>query len=572
MATSILEEQFVEQQPVEAQERQVWRFIDLEKLPTEKAKLVAIRLNSLASLYYFCKVVLRKHRFTEKLHYDMCLNVEKDSLKELIEWPRDHFKSTVHSEGAPMWWALPFSNEDEDFMRILGYDDSYIKWMKRAHDQNTRTLIVSEIIENAIKMGTRISKHYESNDLFRTVFPEIIPDSSCAWNAHSMTHLRTRNVSPQGEGTYDVIGVGGALQSRHYKRIIEDDIQGRKAAYSDVVMEDTINYHKLLVGVFDAEPGRATKDNDEIVVGNRWSWRDLNSYIREEEPYFNVQSHSALGGCCEKHPANTILFPEEFSVEKLSKWKLRLGSYAFSCQFLNNPTPPGDVFFKKEWLRYYEYQTLTLEDKRARIVHDVRQGEVLKDVMPGNLQRSMVIDPNHSGSEGRCRHAVIVTGLQQLPLRIYILDVWAESCSYERLISQIYALAKKWKLKEIWLETVASQKYLKFHLEYRNSLENRNLKVRELKTERAKDSKDRRIESLESLFEQGQIWINKFGHESFEEEYSGFPHAKTKDILDTLGYAPQTWRISRTDEEMLTFMKNHQADQARMHGSSLTGY
>jgi len=38
---------------------------------------------------------------------------------------------------------------------------------------------------------------------------------------------------PHGEGTYDFLGVGGALQSRHYNGIlIQDDLIGRKAIES----------------------------------------------------------------------------------------------------------------------------------------------------------------------------------------------------------------------------------------------------------------------------------------------------------------------------------------------------
>ena len=104
-----------------------------------------------------------------------------------------------------------------------------------------------------------------------------------------------------GEGTFDFIGVGGALQSRHYTGgIIQDDVVGKKAIESAVTMASTIDYHQLLMGAFENED--PDHEGDELVVGNRWGYHDLNSYIREHEPWFKVISHSALGGCCNLHP------------------------------------------------------------------------------------------------------------------------------------------------------------------------------------------------------------------------------------------------------------------------------
>lgn len=559
-------------------DRESWRFIDVRKIKDLKAKRVGHRLNCLGSLYYFTTFALRKHRLTQHLHLPICLTLEKDSLKELLEIPRDHFKSTICSEAAPMWWALPFTDEDREYLSLhLKYSDEFIRWMERAHDQNTRTLLVSENIENATKLASRIEKHYRNNDLFRLLFPEILPDTSCVWNAHSMTHMRTRNSSPQGEGTYDVLGVGGALQSRHYIRVIQDDIVGRKALDSDVVMEDTINYHKLLVGAFDADPKNAGRDNDEVIVGNRWSWKDLNSYIREEESYFNITNHSAIGGCCDLHPFGKPIFPEEFTLDKLHRWEKRLGAYYYSCQFLNAPTAPGNTFFKEKDLRFFDYKTISKEDLRIKIVHEVLQGEVIKDLMPANLSISMVVDPNHAGNDGRCRHAITVTGVSNKPFRIYLLDIWAESCGYEQFVAKIFELAKKWKLRRVWLETIAAQKYLKAYLDYKKQVDKVEIKFEELKTDKTANAKARRIESLSVYTESNQLWVPKFGERNaqFMGEYLSYPHGKTKDILDTLGYAPQTWTGHSSFEEVVAFVnrqKNNFGGSMRTTTSSVTGY
>lgn len=527
---------------------QKFTLLDISKLKTTTEKLVGYRINALGSFYFFSKVVLRHNRFVDRLHKPIAEIVENYHLKEVIEFPRDHFKTTIFTESAPMWWALPFTDSDEYYFRQLGYDDSYIRWMRRAHDRNTTTVCISENITNASKLGQRINAHYESNDLFRGLFSEILPDESCKWTEQSMTHKRTKGTT-HGEGTYDCLGIGGALQSRHYKRCIKDDPVGRKALNSEVVMNDTIEYHKLTVGAFDSSEDDRIVGNDEIVVNNRWSEKDLSQWIRDNEPYFHFHNHSALGGCCEAHPIGTPIFKEEFSLEILDQWKARLGPYLFSCQFLNDPIARGATRWNEELLNYYSYRIMDSRqdingnfiDPRVKIVHETKNGIVLKDLMPRELKIGIVCDPNHAQNKGRCRHAITVTGLHEPTGNVYLLDCWAESSSYEDLVNKYFELAIKWKLRKGYLETVAAQNLLKFHLDYVKA--NKGLawfQIEPLKTDRAENAKAARIESMDPFYDGNRFWCNR--HDiNFIDEFRKYPVGRTLDILDTIGYAPQTW-------------------------------
>jgi len=529
------------------------------------------RINSLGSLFYFSTVILHKSKFQrnpdkiKNLHYQMCKVVEKDGLQEVIEIPRDHYKSSVYSECLPMWRTLPFTQADELIFRALGYGDEYILWMRRAHIQDYRWLLVSEVTKNAAKLGTRIANHYESNEDFKITFPEIIPDSSNTWNNLSLTHKRTPSGMGHGEGTYDFIGVGGALQSTHYDGCIQDDLVGRAAFESPSVLEDTIEYHKLLVGAMDSDTENGLRENDEVVVGNRWAYNDLNSYIRANEDYFNFTTHSALGGCCPSHPYGVPIFPEAFSLQKLDKFKKRLGNYLFSCQFLNVPINPAEIKFKKSDLRYYELVTdtsgsVTDKKRRVKIRHHVHEGDVIPDVFPRTLKRYMCVDPNHSGNDGRCRHAITVTGVHEDPRREYLLDVWAKSCGIDQFIEVMFNMAFAWKLDKIHLETIAAQKYLKYHLEHRINQAQystrdvdswiRNVKIVELKTPKIKNAKQMRIDSLGPIIERHEFWVNTHGQNEFMEELETYPNGQLRDVLDTLGYHTQVWDFDGNSEDL----------------------
>lgn len=544
------------------------RFTPVTIAPTDSHgdKLAKMRLNSLGSLYYFIKSTLRRRRLTDTLHKPWCISLERDHLKDVYELPRDHFKSTICSEGFPMWRSLPFDNRDEDAFRRLGYGDDYIAFMRRMHKRDSRNLLVAENVTNAAKLGTRISGHYGSNALFRVLFPEVLPDSSCTWSNYSLHHKRTAGASPHGEGTYDFLGVGGALQSRHYDGLlIQDDLVGRKAIESISVMEKTIDYHRLLVGAFE-NPDSATHENDEFFVGNRWSYTDANSYIREHEPWFNVVTHSALGGCCPDHPADTPIFPEEFSFEKLERWRKRLGSYHFSCQFLNNPAAPENADFKEPWLNWFSIEEPNEKNGFRRMLrHEVTNGIVRKDFPTAHLRLGMTVDPNHSGNQGmgRCRHAINVIGLSS-ENDFYLVDTWAKASGYDEFYAKIFEMAGKWNLTKIGLETIAAQKYIGHHIQTMSRMKGQRLNIVELKGEvegpdgeltRRKEWRIRNV--LAPIFESGRFFSQR-KFQDFLGEYTTFPKGRFVDVLDALAYAPQLLKAPQHYDE---YMKQLHANQ-----------
>lgn len=553
------------------------RFVPIPVPQGDRAQaLFATRLNCLGSLYYFTYSALRRKRLTSKLHKQFCDSLEGEHIKDVIEFPRDHFKSTICSESRPMWRALPISQKDIDAFGKLGYSDEFIRWQCKVHNVNRRTLLVSENQLNARKLGARIKWHFESNAVYRTLFPESLPTTSETWTTDSLHVRRTASGGSHGEGTFDFIGVGSALQSRHYNEVDQDDLVGKKAIESPtgVEMERVIDYHKLLAGAFENED--KDHDADELVVGNRWAYYDLNSYIREHESWFRVTTHSALGGCCAQHPADTPIFPEEYSFEKLMKLKKRFGSYWFSCQYLNNPASPEDADFKLEWLKYYHVREANplVVGSQDTIIHEVQDGEVHKDIQYGHLSVAMAVDPAHAGNAGagRCRHAIIVVGMDGSG-SCYLLDADAFFGTVDTLIAKIYEYAEKWKLYKFGLETIAAQRFLAYHIDYRNKLEGRRLKIVELKGEvEAPDgsitrNKEWRIRNvLQPLFESGRFWVQR-RHQDFINEYQTFPKGRYVDLLDATAYVPQLLRNPINHEQNLRLLAANRQQIARIGGS-----
>jgi hypothetical protein len=520
------------------------------------------RLNGLGSSYYFTKVILKRKRLTDSLHLPICLSLEKEHLKDVKEYPRDHFKTTIACEGNPVWRVLPYGDQDEEKFRqyeqagIFDCTDpetgvsvinEFCDWQRRIHNPHSRNLIVSENKENSLKIGTRIRRHFESNALFRTFYPEILPTTQEKWTDSSLQiHIPGGHPDPHGEGTFDFIGVGGALQSRHYNGLLlQDDLVGRKAIESPTVMDKTIEYHQLIVGVFDNDD--STHESDELVIGNRWGFHDLNSHVVEHEPWFVVESHGAMGGCCNLHPHGVPIFPEEFGIKKLMRLKERLGTYKFSCQFLNNPVSPENADFQESWLNWFE---IVVKPSGERVIrHEVKDGFIRKDIPVSTLRKAIATDPTHSqnAAAGRCRHAIAVVGMSDVG-NYYLLDCWAKTCTYAEYFRTLFDMAKKWDLHRVGFETSAGQGLGAYHLEYYSRLNNYRIKIVELKGEAEladgtmSHKKEFRIRDVLSPIAEFGRFFTMRRWQDFLGEYNTFPKGRFMDILDTLAYIPQLLR------------------------------
>jgi hypothetical protein len=215
---------------------------------------------------------------------------------------------------------------------------------------------------------------------------------------------------------------------------------------------------------------------------------------------------------------------------------------------------------------------------RVKLVHEVVDGlPVKKDVYPSSLDRYIIVDPNHSGKKGRCRHAITVTAVNQATNFIYLLDVWAKSTDPAEFVDVMFRKAIQWRVNTIWLETVGAQKYLKYHLEYFKAVniktmpEIQHIKIKDLKYDNQEDAKKTRIESLEPIFNRGQFYIRSDDKSSrlFLDEFEAYGNKNGLiDILDTLGYGPEVWKFNQvSDSELASVMQQRALNfQRMMHG------
>jgi hypothetical protein len=168
------------------------------------------------------------------------------------------------------------------------------------------------------------------------------------------------------------------------------------------------------------------------------------------------------------------------------------------------------------------------------------------------------------------------------PRRIYLLESWAGATSFEEMIQQLIGttagkrgLAVKWRVGAVYLESeVAGQQGWKYY--FREKIKSMGMEaqfaIRPLKTDRSANAKEKRILGMEPIYENGLFWVNRNTCGQFLQEYEQYPNGATNDILDVVGYCPQTWGMGSKEGTRNFVASELQRRQSMMQSVGVAGY
>src|SRR5580658_12345 len=524
---------------------------DILKLASQgdaKSLLRDIRVRALYSPYYFVKVVLGYSKLVEHFHQqEMERFVDAWSTgvrKQAVEWSRGFYKTTCFTIGTSIWITLPVHDSDTEYaIQQLGIGES--EWYLRTslHDQDATQLLAFEVEANAEKKIQAIKWHFEENTLFRSVFPELAYDGTWRpWNTKQLRIPRVGDRRRDPEGSFEAIGVGGALQSRHYKIVWEDDLVGEKARKSTIVMQDTIGWHGRLNGAFE----NAT-EQIRFLISNRWGYADLNSHVRINEPDFRFHTRSAI----ELDPTtgeDRAIFPEEYPLEKLEA--IRTGSsmtkYDYACQYLNRPTLPGE----------------SEVDTKAIHTYTVEKDGLMKcscgaKFKPSQLFRYMHYDPyNAKGPGSTSCPAIVVVGTSS-DGHVALLDYYLGKEQYGKVYDRLFFFNDIWAPRLFTFEDVGHQNLTAYHIqeiqkttEYKTAKHHQFPRMEGVSTgNRTKEARIR--EGLFPVVEKKKFTCRS-KHQAFLSMLDTFPHKVLDhdyDLLDALAQGTALWRFPEKAED-----------------------
>ena len=466
----------------------------------------------LDSLYHFDKAILGYEAdkrpegigLEPKTHWDMCRFIEGKYIEgtdtelkpfKLCMIPRNCLKTSAITVGFAVQQIIK--------------------------NPNIRILITNEKFEQAGKFLDEIKGHFESNEVLREVYGDYVDKSRWTQKEITVKQRTIRYKEPTiSLGSLEILKTG-----MHYDLILIDDWVSDENISSKEMMDTTIKKYKLALALLQP-------DGKVVVIGTRWHFNDLYNYLEKNERHqFNVFVRGAYNA------DGSLFFPEKLTHKFLDDWKISLGSYHFSCQYLNNPIDDETATFKKAWIKFFEVTNDGFY--KPTEVRDTSMGEL--NAAPtyfklGQMNVSLSIDP--SSGISRDFTGITVTAIDPAN-RVFILEAYHKKIIAPELVKMLFTYREKYADLAIGIEMAAMQVMLRHMV--RDEMERREdyFHIQTFDSTYTK-AKNRRIEGLTGRFEFGSIYLRP-DQDVLMDEMSRFPKATNDDVLDSLAYQPELW-------------------------------
>jgi len=455
-----------------------------------------------SSLYFFARAILGFSELDKDIHRPICSDLQnyQEMTRGMVVLPRTWFKSTIVSIAYPIWRAI--------------------------QNPNIRILIAQNTITNAKKKISSIKTIFETNDLLRALFPEVLPNSRCQWSTEGVTLNRSL---AEPEATFEPAGTGTTVISRHYDLIIQDDtvapdfdsMTGEMQQPTRAEIEKAIGWHKQCHPLL-LHPLRS----QILIVGTRWAPEDLIGWILSHSPGYNVMTRSALErpgiiGIPASREQGGVPIWDRFDWPVLDELQRTMG-LMFDMLYLNSPISCIGQIFKRDYIKYYDHMT----DDSLMYCTSV-------DPAPSDA-RSKSLDSDYN--------AVITTAYNPSTGQIYVVHYNRERINPGELIDRIFDHYRAYKSAVVKVEAVAYQKTLSYWIAQKQKQLNEMFYVEEVKNARA--SKASRIMGLQPWFSAGRVYIRR-DHTDLERELLSFDPAKKAgghdDLIDALSMHIEFW-------------------------------
>jgi hypothetical protein len=500
-----------------------------------------LRKRAVNDLEWFCDVVLGYGPLIPmkpSVHRVFCRLLERrtghpaldDAPVRLFLMPRETGKTTIGTQGAQI--------------------------QSLCRDPDRSFLICNEKEANAAKFLMAIKGEFESNELLRALFPEVIPPDfgKVRWSATEMDVARTTR---RKEPSCWVTGTGGTVTGMHPDEVICDDIisldamQNAKTGARQVLNAVNDWTHTLWPLVNKNAPRHGI-----TFIGTHWLAQDCYDHVAEYFGHGEPTTTYTIRCPMDDGTVQTLtasrtgdiavfvrsavedgrsIFPEKWTLEQLAQMRIA-DPVLFAANYMNKPSDELTSDFKESWLKVYQWT----DTDAVQFVDPV--GKTRSHLL-GDLDRIVLVDPGGFGTivtGDRMRAAMILTGTTPDGL-ILGLRNYCEKDSYLTAIRIAVDWGRRYRPRKFVVEQTAQQQAF-LELLRRELAAAGVLSTVEPITPR-NQAKEQRILELEPFFQQGRVYIGT-GSEwmEFRQQYSQFPRAARRDLLDALAYGPVVWR------------------------------
>jgi hypothetical protein len=272
------------------------------------------------NFYFFCHDILGKGQGFEDIqevpHREICNHAQtwnKD--KKLTLTPRDSFKTTVLVVAYAIWEII--------------------------RNKNISILLTSDTMKNSIKSLATIKQVLEKHEFFRACYGDLVGE--VPWSDTQIC-VKGRTISSRAY-TIEASGADASLVGSHYNLILFDDPHNQKNINTPEQILKIIEYYKGLNPLLDSKNGRMS------ITATRWHHMDLENHILvEEKENFDIYIRAAYW---EENGKIVYFFPNRLTPEFLEKRKKALGTFFFSCQYMNDPMDDESSTFKHSYFKSF---------------------------------------------------------------------------------------------------------------------------------------------------------------------------------------------------------------------------
>lgn len=487
-----------------------------------------LELRRLASndLYVMSKGVVAYPDINPDTHgrYIRFIQSEK-KLRRLGLMPRGHLKTSV---------------EIADCVRLPTQDV-----------EDTRILIAAETSTLSVKILEETKTHWETNELLRSLFPEIAPSKfsgpGVTWRADMAKLPGARHKDP----TWQAIGVGGAVIGGHFTRIKADDLIGYEAARSPAAMEAAIRWNDNIESLL-------VNQHTDIIdwTGTRWGRHDLyNNLMEKYGDEIAVFTREAI-----EH--GIVIFPQLHTMEEYERIQ-RISPEVWFAQYCNNPQAAGTADLPVEAVRHYQFSL------DGNYVEGFDASNKPFRWAISQLDRVVLCDPNSGSKQAPDEAAIVVTGTSP-DNNIFVLESWSGRPSPSEFVDEIIARCARWRPRAVGIEKAGQQTTLHY-FEQKRFTTGFFLPMPVPLQPKNRDKVQRIRANLEPAIRSGRLFILA-SQTQLRSQIAQFPDLILFDQIDALGYGPELWRKPLDTGTVERTRGNLRLLLARRGVSKRTGY
>lgn len=441
------------------------------------------RAKAMDSLFYLCTEVLGYKDMEKEFHGRVCRWFQtwptKPSGKpyryRLTQLPRGHFKSTVGTVAQPIYRWL---------------------WDPMLAFLNTHFKATGSMV-NLREIKVQLAE----NDKLRDIAPDIFyrdPDKESSLWVQDKINIARPHLSR--DPSFYCTGIDATVVGLHFDHFIIDDIVVEENVGTEDQIRKSIMYFQTLPGLYK-DPNTVKVD----VIGTHWAPNDAYAFLKQpgngyydpdpEKSQIAILNEGCFGVDPEtgrsysgSEPEHQPLFPSRYSREALLDMKAAMGSYAFSCQYLNDPIADDVVTFDPSQIQFFSQDQMDAWKAEGK-----------------SFLYYTAVDPNRK-QEMQHDPGVVMTVARDVEGNFFVVDVTYSRFSPTSIVEEILRQATKWNSEETWIEDTAGQILLMEPIH--QAMRQRHIYARITPVTRGpKDHKVQRILRCHPVIERGKLWL-----------------------------------------------------------------